>query len=141
MLAYIGFPTVEQGLLEGAATKLGVLDRVTFIPSVDSLIETAKEVGAPSESRFPSIIFLNLDETDWREVLTALKANPSLKRVPVVGLGRITDQTTIDELYEFGANSYIQKPETFHEMVTIADACLKYWLECTHLPAPYLADL
>ena len=141
MLVYIGFPSEEQETLEGSAASIGVQQQTSFFESVDPILEVAKDFRALPEADLPTVVFLNIDDGDWKAALNTLKAHKVLNRLPVVCLGRIAEQASIDEMYDLGVNSYIRKPDTFREIVEVMIVCQKYWLECTHLPTPYLADL
>ena len=142
MLLYVGFPEFEVKLLQGAAEKLGVLDSCQFASEMGSQDEWGKLIDADSIfAKFPSVIFLNLDaETQpWKKSLAAIKNHEKLKVIPVVGLGKISEDEVL-ELYDMQASSYIRKPDTFEEMVKIAGITLQFWLEISHVPAIYLAD-
>lgn len=141
MLLFVGFIETERGLLESAAGKLGVLERCSFMSNVEPILALALNENPSNRVAYPAVIFLNLDGIDWKPLIAALKAHHLLNRVPVVGLGRLPDQRSIDALYGLGANSYIVKPPTFGEMMKAANVTLEYWLETTQLPNRHMSDL
>ncbi len=66
----------------------------------------------PDTSPRPGIILLdlNLPKIDGRKVLSELKSNDGLKRIPVIVFTTSTDERDIEYCYSIGANSYIEKP-------------------------------
>jgi CheY-like chemotaxis protein len=56
------------------------------------------------------LLDLNLPDMTGIEILTKVKANPHLKRSPVVVLTTTDDQREIQRCYDLGANVYITKP-------------------------------
>jgi CheY-like chemotaxis protein len=66
---------------------------------------------------------------DGNEVLRVIKADPGLRRIPVVILTTSTSQTDIASSYDAGANSYIVKPTAFSSLVHLFDRLCGYWFE------------
>jgi CheY-like chemotaxis protein len=56
------------------------------------------------------LLDLNLPDMTGVDILTKLKSNEHLKRVPVVVLTTTDDQREIQRCYDLGANVYITKP-------------------------------
>lgn len=56
------------------------------------------------------LLDLNLPDMTGVDILTRIKANEHLKRVPVVVLTTTDDQREIQRCYDLGANVYITKP-------------------------------
>jgi CheY-like chemotaxis protein len=56
------------------------------------------------------LLDLNLPDMTGVDILTKIKANEHLKRVPVVVLTTTDDQREIQRCYDLGANVYITKP-------------------------------
>ncbi|QDV84124.1 response regulator [Stieleria sp.] len=84
----------------------------------------------------PGIILLdlNLPGTDGREVLEEIKQDPELKKIPVVVLTTSTDERDIEACYEFGANSYIQKPVDLAGFVNAIQRLKDYWFRIVVFP-------
>ncbi|WP_182867401.1 response regulator [Rhodopirellula sp. JC639] len=84
----------------------------------------------------PGIILLdlNLPGTDGREVLEEIKQCPDLKKIPVVVLTTSTDERDIEACYEFGANSYIQKPVDLAGFVNAIQRLKDYWFQIVVFP-------
>lgn len=88
------------------------------------------------ELLWPGLILLdlNMPRMDGREALKVIKADPELRRIPVVIL--TTSKTEEDMLkgYDLGAASYLTKPVTFAGLVDLMKALGTYWVEFVELP-------
>ncbi|MCB0277604.1 MAG: response regulator [Calditrichaeota bacterium] len=84
----------------------------------------------------PGIILLdlNLPGTDGREVLSEIKADKNLKRIPVVILTTSNDEKDVRSCYEAGANSYIQKPVNMERFIRAVQMLKDYWFNISILP-------
>ena len=84
----------------------------------------------------PDVILLdlNLPRKDGREVLAEIKADKSLRRIPVVVLTTSKDEQDILKTYDLGVSSIITKPVTFDSLVEIVKTLGGYWLEIVRLP-------
>lgn len=80
------------------------------------------------------LLDLNMPKKDGREALQEIKANPAIRRIPVVIL--TTSKAEEDKLrgYDLGAASFITKPVTFSALVELMQALGKYWIEFVELP-------
>lgn len=84
----------------------------------------------------PGIVLLdlNLPGTDGRQVLRAVKADPDLKKIPVIVLTTSRARQDIERCYADGANSYIQKPVNLEGFVQAIARLKEYWFEVVILP-------
>ena len=84
----------------------------------------------------PGIVLLdlNLPGTDGRQVLRVVKADPSLKKIPVIVLTTSRARQDIEKCYADGANSYIQKPVNLEGFVQAVTRLKEYWFEIAILP-------
>lgn len=92
----------------------------------------------PETSPLPSVILLdlNMPGTDGHEVLEQLKADPELKKIPVIVLTTSSDERDIDRCYAAGANSYVQKPVDLDGFMKAVARLKEYWFEIAILPRP-----
>lgn len=90
----------------------------------------------PASAPRPQLILLdlNMPRMDGREVLEKIKADPALRRIPVVVLTTSRADTDIARIYELGANSFISKPVRFEALVNVMKALRLYWFETVELP-------
>ena len=84
----------------------------------------------------PGIILLdlNMPKKDGREALAEIKADPDLRRIPVVVLTTSKDEMDILRTYDLGVNSFITKPVTFAGLVEVMRTWTRYWFELVELP-------
>jgi CheY-like chemotaxis protein len=70
--------------------------------------------GAVSARRSLLVLLdLNLPDMTGVDILTKVKANPHLRRSPVIVLTTTDDQREIQRCYDLGANVYITKPVNY----------------------------
>ena len=89
-------------------------------------------VAAPS----PGLILLdlNMPRKDGREALKEIKADPHLRRIPVIVLTTSKAEEDIFRTYDLGANSFITKPVHFNALVEVMKEIGRYWIEIVELP-------
>ena len=73
---------------------------------------------------------------DGREVLREIKADPDLRRIPVVVLTTSKADTDVGAIYELGANSFITKPFQFDAFISVMKTISQYWFNTVELPLP-----
>lgn len=90
----------------------------------------------PASAPRPGVILLdlNMPRKDGREALKEIKADPDLRRIPVVILTTSKAEEDIYRTYDLGANSYIMKPVTFDGLVEVMRGLGRYWVEIVELP-------
>jgi chemotaxis family two-component system response regulator Rcp1 len=80
------------------------------------------------------LLDLNLPRKDGREVLAEIKADPDLRRLPVVVLTTSTAEKDILESYNLYANCYITKPVDLDQFLSIVTSIEDFWLTIVKLP-------
>jgi CheY-like chemotaxis protein len=102
---------------------------------VEALALLRKE-GKYANTKHPDIILLdlNLPKKDGREVLAEIKADPNLKRIPVIVLTASQAETDILNAYNLNANCYIIKPVDFDRFVKIVQSIENFWFTIVRLP-------
>jgi CheY-like chemotaxis protein len=84
----------------------------------------------------PGIILLdlNMPRKDGREALAEIKADESLRAIPIVVLTTSKDEDDVHRTYALGANSFITKPVTHTGLVDVMRSLTKYWFDVVELP-------
>ena len=84
----------------------------------------------------PSLIVLdlNLPGIDGRDVLKAVKNDPTLKCIPIAVLSTSSNPSDINDCYRLGASGYLVKSMHLERLRLNLNICLKYWLDTVHLP-------
>ena len=80
------------------------------------------------------LLDLNMPRKDGREALKEIRADETLREIPIVVLTTSKDEEDIHRSYNLGANSYIMKPVTFEGLVDVIKSLGKYWFEIVELP-------
>jgi CheY-like chemotaxis protein len=77
----------------------------------------------------PAVILLDLKlpKVDGLEVLKRIKADPSLRKVPVVMLTSSREEQDLAESYDSGSNAYVVKPVGFGEFVEAVKELGIFW--------------
>jgi CheY-like chemotaxis protein len=90
----------------------------------------------PKASPRPGLILLdlNMPKMDGREALREIKADPSLRRIPIVVMTTSKAEEDIYRTYDLGVSSYVAKPVTFEGLVEVMKALGRYWFEIVELP-------
>jgi CheY-like chemotaxis protein len=104
---------------------------------MDYLRHEGKYSGGVEDAPVPGIILLdlNMPKLDGREALAEIKADPELRRIPVVVLTTSSAETDVLRSYSLGVNSFITKPVTFAGLVEVMQGFSRYWFEIVELPA------
>lgn len=112
---------------------------VRFVVDGVELMEYLRRQGrfaGPGAAPRPGLILLdlNMPRKDGREALQDIKADPDLRRIPVVIMTTSKAEEDVIRSYDLGANSFVTKPVTFTELVEVMKVLGRYWLEIVELP-------
>ncbi len=80
------------------------------------------------------LLDLNMPRKDGREALQEIKADPHLRRIPIVVLTTSKAEEDILRSYDLGANSFVIKPVTFEALVEVTKTLAMYWFQLVELP-------
>jgi two-component system, chemotaxis family, response regulator Rcp1 len=80
------------------------------------------------------VLDLNLPRKDGREVLSELKRDPRLMRIPVVIFTTSQDSSDVNHSYAHGANCYVRKPGNFPDYAAVVQSMADFWLSLVTLP-------
>ena len=80
------------------------------------------------------LLDLNMPRKDGREALQEIKADPHLRRIPVVVLTTSRSEEDIARTYDTGISGYIPKPVSFTGLLEVMNAIGLYWLQVAKLP-------
>ena len=80
------------------------------------------------------LLDLNLPRMDGREVLSRIKNDESLKRIPTVILTTSAAEEDIVWSYDLHANVYLTKPVKFDDFEELVRGIRDFWLTMAHLP-------
>jgi two-component system, chemotaxis family, response regulator Rcp1 len=99
-------------------------------------LEFLHRQGTYADAPRPDLIMLdlNLPRKDGREVLAEIKADNSLKTIPVVVLTTSDAELDVLRAYQLHANCYITKPVDFRQFLKVVKAVENFWFTVVKLP-------
>jgi CheY-like chemotaxis protein len=101
---------------------------------VDAMAFLKREEPYANAAR-PDLILLdlNMPRKDGREVLAEIKADPNLRRIPVVILTTSTAEQDIVRTYDLHANCYITKPVDMDQFIRVVQSIEDFWFTIVKL--------
>jgi len=88
------------------------------------------------DAAMPDLILLdiNLPKMDGTEVLSIIKNDPELKRIPVIMLTTSSSEKDILASYDNYANCYITKPVDLDRFMDVVRTIEDFWISIVKLP-------
>jgi CheY-like chemotaxis protein len=130
----------DDRLMTRDALRAGRLaNELRFTVDGEDLLDYLHQRGrysAPGAAPRPGLVLLdlNMPRKDGREALAEIKADPELRRIPVVVLTTSRAEGDVVRSYDLGVNSFITKPVRFEELVQVMTTLGRYWFEVVELP-------
>jgi CheY-like chemotaxis protein len=103
---------------------------------MDYLRRQGEYADPDADAPRPGVILLdlNMPKKDGREALAEIKADDTLRSIPVIVLTTSKDEEDVFRTYDLGVNSFITKPVTFGGLVEVMRTWQRYWFELVELP-------
>ncbi len=117
-----------------AGSKL--LSRLHVVRDGVEALSFLRQEGDYAQAPRPDLVLLdlNLPRKDGRAVLKEIKADPSLRLIPVVVLTSSQAEQDVARAYELNANCYVTKPVGLEQFLTIVQSIEQFWLTVVKLP-------
>ena len=124
-------------LIENALRNSSTNCNVYLAEDGDAAMGFLRQGGIYATSPRPQLILLdlNLPKKDGREVLVEIKADPTLKNIPVIVMTDSSYERDILRSYQQYANCYITKPADLIKYNQTIQSVTNFWLTCAKLPA------
>jgi two-component system, chemotaxis family, response regulator Rcp1 len=102
------------------------------VEALDFLHRRGKYRNAPR----PDLILLdlNLPRKNGPEVLSDIKSDPDLKRIPVLVMTTSQEPEDVQKAYSLNANCYITKPVQLDDFMNVVQSIENFWLKTAVLP-------
>jgi two-component system, chemotaxis family, response regulator Rcp1 len=129
---------VDQAELTMESLRDGrVRNRVHWVEDGEDAMAFLRRQGPFAGVPRPDLILLdlNLPRMNGHEVLTEVKHDPYLKRIPVVIMTTSDDEKDITRAYSEHANCYVTKPVDMDKFIEVVRSIEDFWLTVVHLPA------
>lgn len=109
---------------------------VTVLKDGQEAIDYLTKSGDYTDAILPDLILLdiNLPKVDGKEVLSFIKNDPKLKRIPVVMLTTSSSEKDVIESYDSHANCYITKPVDVNKFFEVVKTIEDFWISIVRLP-------
>lgn len=109
---------------------------VNVVSDGKEAISFLRRLGKYAEAPAPDLVVLdlNLPRKDGREVLSDLKADSALGKIPVVVFTTSQANSDVTRSYELGANCYLRKPGNLPDFRAVVQSMADFWLGFASLP-------
>lgn len=129
----------DRMMIRDALQENRLANDVHFVEDGEELMQYLRGQGkyaTEGACPVPGLILLdlNMPKMDGREALKEIKGDPKLRGIPVVVLTTSKAEEDVYRTYNLGVNSFITKPVTFENLVTITRELGRYWFEIVELP-------
>ena len=113
-----------------------VRNHMHIVDDGEKALAFLRRQGQYAEMPRPDLILLdlNLPKKNGQEVLAEIKADPDLRRIPVVILTVSEAETDILKAYNLHANCYITKPVDLDRFIQVVKSIEDFWLTVVLLP-------
>ena len=110
--------------------------KLNVVSDGEEAIEFLKQRGKHASAPRPVLVLLdlNLPKKDGMEVLREVKADPHLKRLPVMILSSSGADQDVNRAYDLGANSYLRKAQSLEGIFDLVRSIEHYWITLSALP-------
>lgn len=124
-------------LIQEALKNSSVPHQVVTVRNGMDAMAYLRQEGEYADAVRPDLILLdlNLPKKDGREVLAEIKADPKLRRIPVVVLTTSRNEEDISQSYNLHVNCYITKSRNLSELFKIVKGIEEFWLATVTLPS------
>jgi CheY-like chemotaxis protein len=123
--------------LTANALRVGkIFNQMSVVDNGEAAMEYLRRQGRYAHAPYPDVILLdlNLPRKDGREVLAEIKADPLLKKIPVIILTTSQAEEDILRAYNLAANCYITKPVDLDQFTKVVQAIEEFWFSVVKLP-------
>ena len=123
-------------LAQEAFKEAKLINRLFPTTDGEEALAFLRREGPYADAPRPDLIFLdlNLPRKDGREVLAEIKADPELRRIPVVILTSSSAEEDVVKTYNLHANCYVSKPVDLERFIEVVKSIGDFWVSIVRLP-------
>jgi len=123
-------------LVREALKESKILNNLSVVEDGVEAMDFLRKKGKYASSPRPNLVLLdlNLPRKNGREVLSEVKSDEKLKRIPVVIMTVSDDEKDILLTYNSHANCYIKKPLNFDQFNKMVHTIENFWFTIVCLP-------
>jgi CheY-like chemotaxis protein len=125
--------------LERAFKQAQIANPIQRVRDGEDAIAYLQGAGAYADrDHFPlphlMLLDLKMPRKNGFDVITWVRQQPALKRLPIVVLTSSREDPDVNRAYELGANTYLVKPVKFEGLVEMMKTLNLYWLILAEKP-------
>jgi CheY-like chemotaxis protein len=123
-------------LTQDAFEEAKIIIRLSVVKDGKKAIDFLTNQDEYVNESMPELILLdvNLPKKNGHEVLTYIKKDENLRRIPVIMLTTSSFKRDVNLAYENYANCYITKPIDVKEFVNVVTTIENFWISIVKLP-------
>jgi CheY-like chemotaxis protein len=123
-------------MTQEALSDAKLVNNLHVVDNGEEALTFLRREGPYAEAPRPGLILLdlNLPRVDGRQVLAEIKADESLRRIPVVVLTTSEAEEDILRSYDLHANAYVTKPVDFESFVRVVRQVDDFYISVVRLP-------
>ena len=113
-----------------------IRNNITVVEDGIEAMAYLRHQGPYADAALPDLVLLdlNMPKKDGREVLADMKADETLKQIPVLVFTISTAEKDILEAYHLQASTFITKPIDLDEFIRVVKSMKEFWLTVVKLP-------
>ena len=128
----------DRLLAKDALEESRLMNELQFVEDGEELMDYLHRRGKYQDltnTPLPGLILLdlNMHRKDCREALAEIKADPRLKRIPVVVLTTSKAEEDIFITYDLGVSGFVIKPVSLEGLVQVMKSLIQYWFEIVEI--------
>ena len=126
----------DIGLTREALDESKVVNNLNVVRDGVEALAYLRRQESHNDAPRPDLILLdlNLPRKNGREVLSEIKADEDLRRIPVVVLTSSKAEEDVLATYNLHANCYIAKPVDLDQFIRVVQYIEDFWLSIVILP-------
>lgn len=111
----------HAGLIRKNLTRTGLVNEILHFKDgqeiMDFLLQTGNGCKRQSGAAYVLLLDISMPKLDGVEVLTQMKADPELRKIPVIMITTTDDPKEVERCHALGCSSYITKPVQYESFV------------------------
>lgn len=124
-------------IIQGVLAENDIQPQIVAIADAQEALDFLRRQGQYANSQRPDLILLDLDlagETTGYDLLSVLKMDPDLRRIPIIVLTMSDRVEDILKTYAIQGNCYVIRPGDRDQLAQIIRRIEKFWLKIVTLP-------
>ena len=121
-------------LLERAFRKAAVVNPIRAVSDGVQAIDFLSKLPAGSPAPVITLLDLKMPRKGGIDVLNWVRSHPELKSLVVIVFTSSKQKDDIERAYQAGANSYLVKPTSMHDLTELIMDVRNYWFKHNQAP-------